>query len=56
MRLGDLLQRVAPINDGFDLPGLNQLFDGDQICQASRGNRTTEELPAGRILSKQWLS
>jgi len=44
VRLSDLLQRIASIDDGFDLPGLNQLFDGDQICKTSRGNRPDDFL------------
>jgi hypothetical protein len=31
MRLGSLLQSIAPINDWFEFPGLKQLFEGKQI-------------------------
>ena len=39
VRLGSLFHREAFINDGFDLPFFNQLFDEDQAFGLSRLQR-----------------
>jgi hypothetical protein len=39
VRLGNLLQRIALIDNGFDLARLYQLFDGNSILSAFAGCR-----------------
>jgi hypothetical protein len=47
MRLDNLLQPIAPIDDGFEFAGLNQIFEQVYICLVDTGGFTDDFFAAG---------